>query len=105
MPLSETMVPGASVYKKVYGYLLARAMLGHATAPRSFLLSVVLPTTLLSLCSLCLVQAQDPNDCLINEKLGFSDPANVYICKKPLKCCFEWNKPSCCGSKPSFQIM
>ena len=57
-----------------------------------------------------LINAVDPNnngriDCLINSTIGYSDPKNVYQCKQPMKCCFEYTKPSCCGRKPSIQIM
>lgn len=44
-------------------------------------------------------------DCLVNHSKGFSDPKNVYQCRAPLKCCFEYSKPSCCGSKPFWQIL
>lgn len=45
------------------------------------------------------------NVCLVNPALGYGDPANVYECKPPLKCCTEFSKPSCCGSKPSWKII
>ncbi len=44
-------------------------------------------------------------DCLINEDRGYSDPTNIYQCKNELKCCLEYAKPSCCGSKPAAQIL
>ncbi|KAJ6216823.1 hypothetical protein RDWZM_007980 [Blomia tropicalis] len=56
-------------------------------------------------CVISLVFAIDYNVCLINEQLGYSDPANIYQCKPPLKCCTEYSKPSCCGGKPSLQII
>ena len=43
--------------------------------------------------------------CLIDEKLGFLDPKNIYQCKKPLKCCVQYQAPSCCGSHDALEIM
>ncbi|KAH9512021.1 hypothetical protein DERF_010437 [Dermatophagoides farinae] len=37
--------------------------------------------------------------------IGYSDPKNVYQCRHPMNCCFEYTKPSCCGRKPSIQII
>lgn len=70
--------------------------------------SMLSPTVaaLLGLCMANIVQAEEGSDiCLIDNRLGYSDPANVYQCKWPLKCCFEYSKPSCCGGKPSWQIV
>lgn len=44
-------------------------------------------------------------DCLIDSKKGFSNSANVYQCARSQKCCFEYAKPSCCGSKPATLIL
>lgn len=44
-------------------------------------------------------------DCLIDSKKGYSNPANVYQCARSQRCCFEYAKPSCCGSKPSTLIL
>ena len=56
------------------------------------------------------VCSHNPNDngkidCLVNMTIGYSDPKNVYQCRHPMNCCFEYTKPSCCGRKPSIQIM
>ena len=44
-------------------------------------------------------------DCLIDSKKGFSNSANVYQCSPSQRCCFEYAKPSCCGSKPTTLIL
>nr|XP_046920512.1 uncharacterized protein DDB_G0289917-like [Dermatophagoides farinae] len=56
------------------------------------------------------VCSHNPNDngkidCLVNMTIGYSDPKNVYQCRHPMNCCFEYTKPSCCGRKPSIQII
>ena len=47
----------------------------------------------------------DKIDCLIDEKKGSSNPANVYQCPSRQSCCLEYARPSCCGSKPASLIM
>lgn len=49
--------------------------------------------------------SQDKIDCLIDQKKGFSNPSNVYQCPRIQRCCFEYAKPSCCGSKPVSLIL
>lgn len=49
--------------------------------------------------------AEGKIDCLIDSQKGFSNPANVYQCQAGQKCCEEFAKPSCCGSKPTTLIM
>lgn len=44
-------------------------------------------------------------DCMIDAKKGFNNPTNVYQCHVTQKCCLEYAKPSCCGSKSTTQIM
>lgn len=44
-------------------------------------------------------------DCMINPSKGFYNPTNVYQCHVTQKCCLEYAKPSCCGSKSTTQIM
>lgn len=48
---------------------------------------------------------KDKIDCLIDETKGYKNAANVYQCSSRQTCCFEYAKPSCCGSKPTLQIM
>ena len=70
------------------------------------LYSALVPATaLFGLCCIASFAQAEDNVCLVDKRLGFTDPDNVYQCKPPLKCCFEYSKPSCCGSKPSWQIM
>ena len=44
-------------------------------------------------------------DCMIDPAKGFTNPTNVYQCHVTQKCCLEYAKPSCCGSKSTTQIM
>lgn len=48
---------------------------------------------------------RDKVECLIDETKGFKNAANIYQCASRQTCCFEYAKPSCCGSKPTVQIM
>ncbi|XP_074594397.1 uncharacterized protein LOC141849815 [Brevipalpus obovatus] len=51
------------------------------------------------------VKKSDKIDCLIVTDKGFGDPQNVYQCETFQVCCIEYNKPSCCGVKPTAQII
>ncbi|CAG2169260.1 unnamed protein product [Oppiella nova] len=44
-------------------------------------------------------------DCLIDQKVGYEDPSNIYQCKDTENCCIEFARPSCCKSKPGIQIV
>lgn len=47
----------------------------------------------------------DKVECAIDKSKGFKNAANIYQCASHQTCCFEYAKPSCCGSKPTLQIM
>lgn len=50
-------------------------------------------------------KSKDKVECLIDESKGFKNAANIYQCASRQTCCFEYARPSCCGSKPTLQIM
>lgn len=69
-------------------------------------LTYIVTSVLLSFCTNFVSGTiEDKVDCLVNATIGYSDPKNVYQCQRPMKCCFEYTKPSCCRHKPSLQIM
>lgn len=51
------------------------------------------------------IKKSDKIDCLIDSSKGFNDPQNVYQCQLFQVCCLEYNQASCCGYKPTRQIV
>lgn len=96
------MSPRASLEARPY---LQASVMHAGSFSAGVFSSMLMSGVLLGIYCVVGVVAGEENECLVDAKIGFSDPANVYQCKPPLKCCFEYSKPSCCGNKPSWQIM